>query len=83
MQAKMPSAIRLKEAFFCLSCEVVTNCSDSCPACGDRKLWHLEHWLGRINAYESIEDKVPTSQEVSPGEILKILTSASANRNQR
>ena len=43
------SVIRLKEAYFCLSCEVVTNCADICPACGHRQLWHLENWLGRVH----------------------------------
>jgi len=49
MRLEGVSAIRLEEAFFCLNCEVVTNCSDICPACGHSHLWLLENWLGRIN----------------------------------
>jgi RNA polymerase subunit RPABC4/transcription elongation factor Spt4 len=58
---KMPieesSAIRLEEAYFCLNCEVVTNCLDICPACGHRELWSLENWLGRITDGENSGDK--------------------------
>ncbi len=43
------SAIKLEEAHFCLSCEAVTNCSDTCPACGHTYLWSLQNWLGRVN----------------------------------
>jgi RNA polymerase subunit RPABC4/transcription elongation factor Spt4 len=46
---EVASAIRLEEAYFCLNCELVTNCSDICPACGRRELWSLEKWLGRLN----------------------------------
>jgi hypothetical protein len=49
---EVASAIRLGEAFFCLSCEVVTNCVDICPACGNRKLWPLENWLGNVHGHE-------------------------------
>ena len=42
------SAIKLEDAFFCLDCEAVTNCSDVCPACGNRHLWSLQNWLGRV-----------------------------------
>ncbi len=61
---KMPieesSAIRLEEAYFCINCEVVTNCLDICPACGRRELWSLENWLGRITGGENREDKEGT-----------------------
>ena len=53
MTLEIPSAIRLQEAYFCLTCEVVTNCSDICPACGTRKLWSLEKWLGKVNGREN------------------------------
>ena len=46
------SAIRLEDAYFCLSCEAVTNCSDTCPFCGHRYLWSLQNWLGRVNGPE-------------------------------
>ena len=49
MPFEVASAIRLENAYFCLNCEVVTNCSDICPACGHRELWHLENWIGKIN----------------------------------
>ncbi len=49
---ELASAIRLGEAYFCLSCEVVTNCVDICPACGNRKLWPLENWLGNVHGHE-------------------------------
>ena len=49
MTLEIASAIRLEEAYFCLNCEVVTNCADICPACGHRQLWSLENWLGRVN----------------------------------
>jgi len=49
MNLEMASVIRLEEAYFCLNCEVVTNCPDTCPACGQKKLWVLENWIGKIN----------------------------------
>ena len=64
MPVEVASAIRLESAYFCLSCEVVTNCSDICPACGNRQLWHLENWLGKINALENGSDKEGTLKGV-------------------
>jgi len=57
MPIEVSSRIRLEEAYFCLNCEVVTNCLDICPACGHRELWSLENWLGRINGGENSGDK--------------------------
>jgi RNA polymerase subunit RPABC4/transcription elongation factor Spt4 len=57
MTLEVASAIRLGEAYFCLNCEVVTNCSDICPACGHKQLWHLENWIGKINVLEYGSDK--------------------------
>ncbi len=53
MSVEMKSAIKLEDAFFCLSCELVTNCPDLCPACGHRHLWPLENWIGRVDACEN------------------------------
>jgi len=53
MSVQMKSAIKLEDAFFCLSCELVTNSSDLCPACGHRHLWPLENWIGRVDACEN------------------------------
>ena len=64
MPIEVASVIRLESAYFCLNCEVITNSSDICPVCGHGELWHLEHWLERVNAHERVEDKVSTSQEV-------------------
>jgi len=66
MPIETTSAIRLETAYLCLNCQAITNCSDVCPVCGHGQLWHLEHWLGRVNPPECIEDKVSTSQEVQP-----------------
>jgi hypothetical protein len=57
MFVEIPSVIKLKEAYFCLNCEVVTNCSDICPACGRRQLWSLENWLGRVTGRENSGDE--------------------------
>jgi hypothetical protein len=67
MPIEVASAIRLESAYFCLSCEVVTNCSDICPACGHRQLWLLENWLGKINARENGSDKEGTLKGVQLG----------------
>lgn len=64
MAVEVASAIRLGEAYFCLNCEVVTNCGDTCPACGHRQLWCLENWLGKVNACENSMDKEVILQEV-------------------
>jgi len=60
MTLEVPSTIRLETAYFCLSCEVITNCADICPACGHRKLWHLENWLGRVHGQENSGDEKGT-----------------------
>ncbi len=57
MTLEIASAIRLEIAYFCLNCEVITNCSDMCPACGHRHLWSLENWLGRLNGSENRVDE--------------------------
>ena len=57
MSLEEASLIRLGEAYFCLNCEVLTNCLNMCPACGHRKLWPLENWIGKINARENPGDK--------------------------
>jgi hypothetical protein len=64
MAVEVASAIKLEEAYFCLNCEVVTNCVDTCPACGHRQLWCLENWLGKVNACENSMDKEVILQEV-------------------
>lgn len=53
MTVEMKSAIKLEDAFFCLSCELVTNSSDLCPGCGRKHLWPLENWIGRVDAFEN------------------------------
>lgn len=49
MTQKTKSAIRLEEAYFCLSCEVVTNSAGACLVCGDTQLWPLQNWIGRVD----------------------------------
>lgn len=61
---EMTSVIRLGEAYFCLNCEVVTNCSDLCPVCGHRQLWLLENWIGKITAPKYDSSKEGTSKDV-------------------
>lgn len=60
MTLEIPSAIRIEEAYFCLTCEVVTNCIDICPACGRRELWSLEKWLGKVRSRENSGDREGT-----------------------
>ena len=60
------SAIKLEEAHFCLSCEAVTNCSDTCPACGHTYLWSLQNWLGRIYGPDFSKNRKLNSKEVLP-----------------
>ena len=60
MVQKVVSAIKLEEAYFCVNCELVTNCLDICPACGHRELWSLERWLGRVNGCENSMNKEGT-----------------------
>jgi hypothetical protein len=54
---EMGSAIKLEDAYFCLNCETVTNYLDICPLCGERRLWSLQNWLGRINGSENKQDR--------------------------
>lgn len=61
------SAIRLEDAYFCLSCEAVTNCSDICPACGHIYLWSLQNWLGRVNGPEFSKYRKSTSKRIQVG----------------
>ena len=60
MVLEAASAIKLEEAYFCLNCELVTNCLDICPVCGHRELWSLEKWLGRVNGCKGSMDKEGT-----------------------
>ncbi len=48
MDKETVSAIRLEDAYFCLNCEAITNCVDICPSCGNRGLWPVENWIGRV-----------------------------------
>lgn len=40
-------AFPLAEAFLCLDCEAVGNCSTGCPACASAHLARLDTWLNR------------------------------------
>jgi len=59
------STIKLEEAHFCLSCEAVTNCSDTCPACGHTYMWSLQNWLGRIYGPDFRKNRKWNLNEVS------------------
>ena len=72
MTGEILSAIKLEDAFFCLDCESVTNCSDVCPACGNRQLWSLQNWLGRVGERGNggfsaplIKESQPATQEIA------------------
>ncbi len=69
---EVASAIRLEDAYFCLSCEAVTNCVDICPACGHRQLWPLQNWLGRVNNHETSRYRKSELAEVQPERTLVI-----------
>ncbi len=72
MAANIPSAIRLEEAYFCLNCEAISNCVDTCPVCGHRLLWCLESWLGKVNTGENSMDNEVIPQEVHPRRKIRI-----------
>jgi len=72
MPIEVASAIRLESAFFCLSCELVANCSDFCPGCGQGQLWPLESWLGRVYTPEDSQHEKSNLQEVWPATTGKI-----------
>ncbi len=63
MTGEILSAIRLEDAFFCLNCEAVTNAVDVCPVCGDRQLWPLQNWMGRVGNREKGRYGMPASEE--------------------
>lgn len=67
MLAKTTSAIRLEDAYFCLSCEVVTNSSGTCLVCGHTQLWPLENWIGRVSN-ENSRFRAGYSQAASGGD---------------
>jgi hypothetical protein len=66
MTGEILSAIKLADAFFCLDCESVTNCSDVCPTCGNRRLWSLQNWLGRVGEQGNSKSRKPTVEEFQP-----------------
>ncbi len=80
MPVELISAIHLEDAYFCLSCEGITNCSDACPACGNRHLWPLQNWLGRVNSPENSRYKTPFLKEVQPARVLEIARTPSRRR---
>ena len=67
MTGEILSVIRLEDAFFCLSCEAVTNAVDVCPVCGDRQLWPLQNWMGRVGNREKSRYGMPAREELQPG----------------
>ena len=69
---ELRSAIRLEDAHFCLSCEAVTNGSDTCPTCGHTYLWPLQNWLGRIYGPDFSKKRKLNLKEVSPRRTLQI-----------
>jgi len=69
---ELRSAIKLEDAHFCLSCEAVTNGSDTCPACGHTYLWPLQNWLGRIYGPDFSKKRKLNLKEVSPRRTLQI-----------
>ncbi len=77
MPMEMPSTINLEDAFFCLNCEVVTNCPHVCPGCGHGQLWPLEKWLGKINGHGDSQYEKTFLQEVGPARNVKISTMSS------
>jgi len=87
MSREILSAIKLEDAFFCLDCEVVTNCWDVCPACGNRRLWSLQNWLGRVgdegnSKYRkpTIEGFQPANQEIAVNRAASLALSFQAKR---
>ena len=66
MTGETLSAIKLEDAFFCLNCEAVTNCSDVCPVCGNRQLWSLQNWLGRVGDRGNSKYRKPMREEFQP-----------------
>lgn len=64
MAFELGSAIKLEDAYFCLNCEAITNYVDICPICGERQLWALENWLGRVNGFENSRYMKPVLPEV-------------------
>jgi len=66
MANEILSAIKLEDAFFCLNCEAVTNCSEICPVCGNRQLWCLQNWLGRVGERGESRYRKPTLEEFQP-----------------
>jgi hypothetical protein len=42
--------IALKEALFCLDCEIIFAGMGECPRCGGEGFWPLAQWLSRAPA---------------------------------
>ncbi len=68
------TVIRLEDAYFCLNCEAVTNYVDNCPLCGERQLWALESWLGRVTSPENSRYKKSDLREYGEVTSVKMAT---------
>ena len=74
---KTPSSIRLEEAYFGLSCEVVTNSPGACLVCGQTNLWPLQNWLGRVDGKNS---RYGTEEVPPPKETMDVSAVANLRR---
>ncbi len=72
MNVEKGTVIRLEDAYFCLNCEAVTNYVDYCPRCGERQLWALESWLGRVTGPEHSRYKKSEAPEYRAVQSLKL-----------
>ena len=72
MSIQLGSAIKLEDAYFCLNCEVITNYLDICPVCGERQLWALQNWLGRVNGLENSRYKKSALPEFRPARTAEV-----------
>ena len=48
-----PIFISLDSAYFCVSCETITDASDNCPKCGAHNLYPMANWLGKVKDSET------------------------------
>ena len=67
------STIKSGSAYLCLNCEVVTNSPTRCVVCGNRQMWPIENWIGRVGHESYTQERTNRNTTISSPKLIKII----------